>query len=222
MKISDVYDRCWKDKKLTSFEAYDRNLVLTKLFDKSKTGQMVLDLGCGDGAVSKWFQDKGCQVTAADFNDHAVISAKSRGVLNVTLLDLEKPLPFLDNTFDIVFWGDVIEHLFDPEAVIKEIYRVLKPGCKFVLSCPNVGYLGSRLKFLMTGSIRSVELAGQEPWEQEHIRFFNASDLNMFLIKNNFVIRKRFGVNRLWHSKLLVKIFPTLFGYIQIVEAIKK
>jgi len=220
MKIKDVYDKFWSKPK-TVFEDYDRNLVLPTLIPKVTSPLEVLDLGCGDGAVSDWLIKRGYDVTSLDFNELALTTAKERHLPNLMLCDAEKPLPFNEAAFDIVFWGDVVEHLFDPESTLMEIYRVLKSDGCLVMSCPNVGYIGFRFRFLLTGSIRSLELAGQEPWEQDHIRFFNSRDLRLLLLKTGFRESRRQGVNRLWHSRLLAKIIPEVFGYIQVIEAKK-
>jgi len=221
MKIAEVYNRTWKDRPLTEFESYDRNLLLERFFPVVSKEVTVLDLGCGDGAVSAYLEGRGYLVTACDFNEAAVVAARGRGLRAVRLLNVESGLPFEDSNFDTVFWGDVIEHLFDPEGTLTEIRRVLKSGGRLILSCPNVGYLGFRFKYLFSGSIRSLELAGQAPWEQEHIRFFNFQDLHSLLSQLGFRTRKLVGVNRLWHSRTLARLWPKLFGYIQVVEAIK-
>lgn len=80
----------------------------------------------------------------------------------VDLVDLnhKKELPYQDNTFDIVTATEVIEHLEDFRAILREIYRVLKPGGICVLSTPNILNLNSRLRNLWFGF---AELMGPLP-----------------------------------------------------------
>lgn len=66
-------------------------------------------------------------------------------------LNINKHLPYQDSTFDIVTATEVIEHLEDVRAVLREIYRVLKPGGVCVLSTPNILNLNSRLRNLWFG-----------------------------------------------------------------------
>jgi SAM-dependent methyltransferase len=47
-----------------------------------------------------------------------------------------KTLPFEDNHFDAVFCGEVLEHIFNPDEILPEIYRVLKPGGRLLLTVP--------------------------------------------------------------------------------------
>ena len=220
MKLQDVYDKFW-DKPLTIFEDYDRNLVLADLIPITTQSPQALDLGCGDGAVSKWLLDRGYPITSLDFNELALSKARTRGLPNVLLGDAEKPLPFADETFDLVFWGDVIEHVFDSEGVLREIHRVLKKGGEIVMSCPNVSYLRFRIDYLFQGRIANLDTVYEEPWDRQHIRFLNTADLKRLLQKNGFKFIRLVGVNRIWHSRLLVKFFPKLLGYIQVVKAVK-
>ena len=62
-----------------------------------------------------------------------------------------EPLPYGDATFDVVTATEVIEHLEDFREVLREIYRVLKPGGVCILSTPNILNLNSRLRFLWFG-----------------------------------------------------------------------
>jgi SAM-dependent methyltransferase len=54
---------------------------------------------------------------------------------NIKCVDLNY-IPYDDNSFDIFITLDVFEHLFQPETVIKEIYRVVKPGGCFIMTVP--------------------------------------------------------------------------------------
>ena len=98
----------------------------------------LLDLGCGVGQYSKYFSDKGFEVTSADISERALeyLSAKMPQISTVRL-DMTEPLPFADKSFDVVF-ANLSIHFFskaETEALIGEIKRILKDDGIFVGSC---------------------------------------------------------------------------------------
>ena len=98
----------------------------------------LLDLGCGVGQYSKYFSDKGFEVTSADISERALeyLSAKMPQISTVRL-DMTETLPFADKSFDVVF-ANLSIHFFskaETEALIGEIKRILKDDGIFVGSC---------------------------------------------------------------------------------------
>ena len=219
MKIKNHYETFWKSKKgLESFLGYERNRVLPSLFPR--TGK-VLDLACGDGAVAQYLKNNlGLDVVGFDVSEIALKESKKRGI-KVVLGDVEKKLPFDNKSFDVVFWGDNIEHLFDPGAVVVEIARILKSGGTLILSCPNMGYWKYRLYYLFKGRLPDTEWTGNPPWAWSHIRFFNKSLILELLNINNFKVNKFIGINRLFPDKYLTVYKPGLFGMIIVIQASK-
>ncbi|HLE49550.1 MAG TPA: methyltransferase domain-containing protein [Patescibacteria group bacterium] len=65
--------------------------------------------------------------------------------------DLEKPFKIKSAAVDLVLALEIIEHLFDTDQFLSEIYRVLKPGGYLILSTPNLASLTNRLKLLVGG-----------------------------------------------------------------------
>jgi len=222
MKVKDTYEKWWTETvtNLTEYGKYERDRVLDEFFIKSGK---ILDVGCGDGSVMLHLKKKGYEVHGIDFSPSAIKKARNRGLKNLHELDIEKEkLPYKKDTFDYVFWGDVIEHLFNPEDVLIEIKRVLKSGGLLVVSCPNVGYWRYSLAYLFSGSLEYLDVVKQKPWEQEHIRFYNINILREFFSLCNFSINKVLGVNSIWHSRLFAKKFPHLFANILVFSAVNK
>lgn len=88
----------------------------------------ILDLACGRGEYSEIFLENGMEVekidkdpVAAELNDKVLIA------------DIDKGLPYSDNEFDWIFAKHIIEHVNDAEHLLKESYRVLKPGGKLLV-----------------------------------------------------------------------------------------
>lgn len=65
--------------------------------------------------------------------------------------DFHHPLPYEDDQFDLVIGIEVIEHLEDPFAFLRELHRVAKPGGKVIVTTPNILNINSRLRHFTTG-----------------------------------------------------------------------
>lgn len=214
--INKIYEGYWEGKQgMEKFTDYERNLVIKEMFKK---GEKVLDLACGEGAVAEFIKSLGCEVTAFDISSKALEKVSQRGV-EVVQGDVEKKLPFEKQTFDTVFWGDNVEHLFSPEKTLGEIKRILKPAGRLILSCPNMGYWRYRLYYLIFGMVPQTEWCGKNPWQWEHIRFFNERAIEDFLDSQNFMVNRFWAVSKRRLDQPLKKIWPALFGMIMVVEA---
>lgn len=214
----EKYNKFYKDADLRPFNEYIRDKVLIDIFSKP---EKVLDLAGGDGSVSEWLiKSVKCEVSLVDISEIALEKAKNRGVKNTFLVNLdEERLPFTDQSFDSVFWGDNIEHIFEPMPVLKEIYRVLKPKGRVVISFPNMGYWYYRYLYFKTGIPQFGDCSPNKPWSYEHIRCFNKSIISEMLSEGNFQVSKVYGVNdsSLILQIRLMKYFPGLFSSILIV-----
>jgi SAM-dependent methyltransferase len=110
-------------------------------------GRRVLDLGCRYGALTRAYAE-GNDVVGVDVDRDALAEAAELGIETVWA-DVEEPLPFPDESFDAVVAGELIEHLRDPERLVAEARRVLRPGGAFVGSVPNFFRLRNRLAMLV-------------------------------------------------------------------------
>ncbi len=129
--VSVVYD-----EKRTPRTAYPAQFA-GHLFDRfgMKKGERLLELGCGRGEFLKAFQDLRLDCQGVDLSDHCL---KNNADLKVTCLDLSKDkLPYEDNTFDYVYNKSLIEHFYSPDHLMKETYRVLKPGGRVIMLTPD-------------------------------------------------------------------------------------
>ncbi len=99
----------------------------------------ILDIGCGLGTYIKRFLDYSPHVYGLDVDEERL----KIGAMNLTNLALGKSetLPFKDNTFDITFMNEVLEHVEDDVETVKEVLRVTRPGGHVVIYVPNRLYL---------------------------------------------------------------------------------
>ncbi len=116
---------------------WDDSMVLltTLVRDRVKQGSTVLDYGCGRGNfVIDELRDRFSKTIGFDVAEESVVGNVSCDEVIIGTVDT---LPFADASIDCVLSLWVFEHIEDPEAVMKEIHRVLKPGGFFAFVTPN-------------------------------------------------------------------------------------
>lgn len=105
----------------------------------------ILDLGCGDGTLTAVFRDYADRVVGIELYFEACVEAGRRG-LDIVRGNADGPhLPFRDGAFDAVVAGEILEHVLDPDALLDEAARVLRPGGRLVLTTPNLACWYNRL-----------------------------------------------------------------------------
>lgn len=106
------------------------------IFYEIPLGSKVLDVGANVGDFMEMLKkERDCEVFGVDVSEVCVKEAQEKG-RNVQLADGHK-LPFEDGTFDVVCLMEVLVHVFNPNEVLKEIKRVLKPGGFLLGSSPH-------------------------------------------------------------------------------------
>lgn len=173
-----------------------------------KKNQKVLDLGSGAGEFSEMLKKKGNNVYCCDFSKIYVNKLKRRA-FKAKLADFNEKLPFKDNFFDGIVCLEVIEHIAKAEDFLKEINRVLKKSGWFIISTPNISWLGYRL----------LTLLGRVPFKEGyHLRYFNYYWLKKKIELVGFSVEKEACytpipiVNRIKQFWLSIKFWPNLFA----------
>ena len=104
----------------------------------------VLDVGCGSGVVLARMKSFGWETCGVEVDLNAVNAARARG-LDIRHGQLAE-INFPENHFDAVHLSHVIEHVYDPAALLRECHRVLKPGGTFIMLTPNTASGHRRFK----------------------------------------------------------------------------
>lgn len=188
----------------------ERNLIQKDIHKKiigimdSVSPGSLLDIPCGSGVLSKYFDDKGFDVYSADINPNVLkIDAKK-----FKKADLNGRIPFDDDFFDYCLSIEGIEHTFNPDNVIKELSRVLKWGGGLYLSAPNVCRLRNRAHYFFTGISDIIEPAPL-PVTLPHDYGLHVSNLPLplldyFLRKYHLQILEIFAIK--YHSSFYSKL----------------
>ena len=123
-----------------SFEHHVR--LLKRAFGGSPSPAM-LDAGCGTGAVAEPFARAGTRIVGVDFSIGSVAGARQRGVAAVGG-DLLR-LPIKNERFARLAAVGVIQHFDDPAPMLRELFRVTRPGGELVIATTNAECLAVRL-----------------------------------------------------------------------------
>ena len=104
-------------------------------------GEKILDLGCGDGQLTERIVAAGAIVTGIDASPTMVAAARARGIAAGE--GSAESLPYADRSFDAVFSNAVLHWVRDQDAMISEVRRVLRPGCRFVAEMGGHGNIAA-------------------------------------------------------------------------------
>jgi methionine biosynthesis protein MetW len=183
--IASYYDRYWSAE---VEPRYDPDPALAALiFDSVSADTRVLDVGCGAGrSYAPELARRANSYVGVDISERAVEAALAAG-LDARVIEDASTLPFHGESFDLAVCVEVLEHLFAPQLAVAEMYRVLRPGGRAVVSAPNMAYWRMRWNAVIglwnpAGDALSVE----EPWRDPHIRFFTLSAMERMLRRCGF------------------------------------
>lgn len=210
---NDFYSEI-EDKRETG--GYDKNKI-EFLISEIGSGNKILDVACNDGYISEILKNNNNVVFGFDIAIKDIRIARKRGI-NVKYFKIGSgPFPYKDKQFDVVLLGDIIEHIFDTDEMLRECYRILKPKGKLIITTPNVASLLRRFMLLIGISPfleYSIELSTNGFPSVGHIRYYTAKTLTKQLYHNNFIVKKLVGnvvfIAPWLRLFYLAKLFPTL------------
>lgn len=129
--LSVVYD-----EKRTPRTTYPNELAkyLVRRFDLRPSSRF-LEIGCGRGDFLRAFHENGLECSGVDFEAKSVELSREFDVRQCNVSN--EALPFSDESIDIVYHKSLIEHMYDPDNLMNETYRVLKKGGKVIILTPD-------------------------------------------------------------------------------------
>ncbi len=127
-----------------------------------RPGERILDLGCGDGALTARLAELGCAVVGVDASPAQVAAARARG-LEALVMD-GQALPFAGE-FDAVFSNAALHWMPDLRRVIAGVWRALRPGGRFVAECGGEGNI-ARIRAALYAALsrRGLDGTALDPW----------------------------------------------------------
>lgn len=139
-------------------------------------GRRLLDVGTADGFLARRLSEQGWQVTGIERDADSARQAQPH-CSRVLVADLNRALPEMEGRFETILYGDVLEHLSDPEAVFQGLNRFLAPGGTVIVSMPNIAHLSVRAGLLF-GRFGYTE---RGILDRTHLRFFTLKSFREFL-----------------------------------------
>jgi len=184
--LQNEYDKRWIDLDYSA-ESIGYTADFLKFMGRWSSirpcGCAAVDIGCGDGYFSGKLRRLGYEVSGIDISPVAIDKAsKEHPECKFIIHDLSRPLPFHDNSFNLAWCSENLEHLFSPFTVLKEIYRILQPRGRLLCTVPYHG---------LVKNIGIAIFAFERHYDPTypHIRFFTKKSLSKIIEAAGFKIR---------------------------------
>jgi 2-polyprenyl-6-hydroxyphenyl methylase / 3-demethylubiquinone-9 3-methyltransferase len=181
MDESGYFDRIWASVP-AGLEPERFALRRAFLLAGVAAGERVLDVGCGEGAFTAALAAHGAATVGVEVAAEPLRrAAATHPDLDLRLVDAGAALPFDDGSFDVVWAGEVLEHVVDVVGLLDELWRVLRDRGRLLASTPN----HPRAKLLWLAVSAPAFDAHFDP-RADHVRFFSGRTLRLVLETTRF------------------------------------
>lgn len=170
---------------------------LSVIAARVRDGERVLDLGTGTGAFGRLLSARGCHVDGLTLSEAERVAAGD-GYARLEVMDLERA-DWADAwppaAYDVVVCADVLEHLRNPEAVMRACHGLLRPGGRLLVSIPNAAYAGMVVD-LMHGNWR---YGAEGLLDRTHLRFFTRRSFTQALADSGWQAERVEPIDSSWY-----------------------
>ncbi len=156
-------------------DPYSSHSVILARVGEGK-GRRLLDVGSAQGVLAQKFTERGFEVTCVEGSAELAALGKDK-CHEMIVADLDKPLPQLNGQFDVIVYGDILEHLRNPMEVFRGFNRSLRPHGRVIVSVPNLAHAWIRLNLLFG----QFQYSDRGILDRTHLRFFTLRTFREFL-----------------------------------------
>lgn len=180
-------------------EAYAPGILkvrqIVKALETVSPREKIADIGCHTGYYTLMYAAvEGVKtIEGFDIAPKALEKFRSRGFKGYEWEGGTQPCPAPDSSYDVLIAGDLLEHVVDNEYLIREFWRILKPGGHALISTPDLYYWLNRMKMLVGKPLWNIP--GVSPLFRttpvvalEHIRVHGGSDWKKFFEARGFEV----------------------------------
>ena len=195
---------------------------------KSEPPSKILDLGCSSGLLAERLVEMGHHVTGVDVMEIAGVTGRTSSFVKADLNDGIPPE--VGTGFDVVLAADVLEHLVNPGNLMGQVRNVLSPDGTALFCVPNIAHWYPRLR----STLGMFDYDQRGILDSTHLRFFTRRSIRKLVERQGFTVRRIESVGLPLDAlgmegtkahalrlvdRLLLDLWPTMFGYQFIVEA---
>jgi ubiquinone/menaquinone biosynthesis C-methylase UbiE len=203
---SEPVSKDFYESNKTDLPHLDRRLLKIVDFVKDVQPASLLDVACGRGALLRELSVRfpRMQVVGCDISQGSIDAVRAAG-FQASVENVEEGLTYADEAFECVVFGEVIEHLVDPDRALQNISRVLKKDGWLILTTPNLASWFNRVLLplgiqpIFTETSIHVNLGrivpGLGQWKptQGHLKVFTWNALREMLAANGFEVVRLCG-----------------------------
>ncbi len=191
----DYYERYWDNSSLAPPNrdpTTPQRLALLREYSGEGEGKMALDIGCGLGVFTDALTQRGFRIIGVDISENAVAAARAKWPsCYFDTYTEDGKIPLDNESVDLVWCSEVIEHQFDIYDFLSEVNRVMKCHARLILTTPYHGLIKNL--FIVLGKFDKHF----DPYTS-HIRFFNRKSLAKCLVDAGFTVTKWAAYGRIW------------------------
>ena len=152
-------------------------------FENTNKGRNLIDVGCGNGSVTKVMSLRGYSCVGLDASVEGVrLANETYPDINIFHGSAYDDLSSIHGTFDVVMSLEVVEHLYDPRKYATNLYSLVKEEGIAIISTPYHGYF-KNLAMALTGKLDKHFTA---LWDHGHIKFWSVMTLTELLREAGF------------------------------------